>query len=89
MTRKELIIVLITFCLAATLFSIIPVGSQAVQEEEILAHVTRTNPRAFFPCWCEGWDSNPAVSGDVSRATPLFFFLRDRTFFCNAMHRSL
>lgn len=32
MIRKEVMIVLITFCLTATLFSIIPVGSQGVRE---------------------------------------------------------
>jgi hypothetical protein len=32
MIRKEVLIVLITFCLTATLFSIIPVGSQGVRE---------------------------------------------------------
>lgn len=32
MKRKEVMIVLITFCLTATLFSIIPVGSQGVRE---------------------------------------------------------
>jgi len=32
MIRKELLIILITFCLTATLFSIIPVGSQGVRE---------------------------------------------------------
>lgn len=32
MIRKEVLIVLVTFCLTATLFSIIPVGSQGVRE---------------------------------------------------------
>jgi hypothetical protein len=32
MTRKILLIVLITFCLTATLFSIIPVGSQGIRD---------------------------------------------------------
>jgi hypothetical protein len=32
MIRKEVMIVLVTFCLTATLFSIIPVGSQGVRE---------------------------------------------------------
>lgn len=32
MIRKEALIVLVTFCLTATLFSIIPVGSQGIRE---------------------------------------------------------
>jgi hypothetical protein len=35
MTRKEVLIVLVTFCLAATLFSIIPVGSQGIREYDV------------------------------------------------------
>ena len=36
MIRKEVLMVLITFCLTATLFSIIPVGSQGVREYDPL-----------------------------------------------------
>ena len=42
--RKEVLIVLVTFCLAATLFSIIPVGSQGVREYDAWFDVTGPIP---------------------------------------------
>ena len=44
MIRKEVMIVLITFCLTATLFSIIPVGSQGVRDYDPWYDVTGLIP---------------------------------------------
>ena len=44
MIRKEVLIVLVTFCLTATLFSIIPVGSQGVRGYDPWYDVTGPTP---------------------------------------------
>lgn len=45
-------------------------AATTLQGEEIMKTLLWTNPRAFSTLECEGWDSNPYQSGDVSRKSP-------------------
>jgi hypothetical protein len=40
---------------------------KSLENGNIEANIARTNPTVFSKYECEGWDSNPISSGDVSR----------------------